>query len=177
MKRFLASLDAREVGLIAAALALAADQGSKLFMLYGAGFARMAPGEGIAVLPFFNLVMVWNPGISYGLFPASGGLGTALLVSIQLAAVAGLSWLLWRASSRALTIGYGLVIGGALGNLIDRLLYGKVADFFHFYGFGYDWYVFNIADLAITLGAAAIIYDVLRPEHSARTEQQEGREV
>jgi signal peptidase II len=177
MKRLLSSLDAREVGLIAAALALVADQGSKLFMLYGAGFARMAPGEAIGVLPFFNLVMVWNPGISYGLFPASGWLGTALLVSIQLAAVAGLSWLLWRAASHALTIGYGLVIGGALGNLIDRLLYGKVADFFHFYGFGYDWYVFNIADLAITLGAAAIIYDVLKPEHSAKTEQQEGREV
>lgn len=177
MKRLLSSLDPREVGLIAAALALVADQGSKLFMLYGAGFARMAPGEAIGVLPFFNLVMVWNPGISYGLFPASGWLGTALLVSIQLAAVAGLSWLLWRATSHALTIGYGLVIGGALGNLIDRLLYGKVADFFHFYGFGYDWYVFNIADLAITLGAAAIIYDVLKPEHSAKPEQQEGREV
>ena len=71
---------------------------------------------------------------------------------------------LWRSTSRSLTVGYGLIIGGALGNLIDRLLYGKVADFFHFYGFGYDWYVFNIADLAITLGAVAIIYDVLKPE-------------
>jgi len=166
MKRFLATLEPREVGLIAAALALVADQGSKLFMLYGAGFVHMAPGEAIGVLPFFNLVMVWNPGISYGLFPASGGLGTAALVTTSTLAVAALSWLLWRSHSRALTIGYGLVIGGALGNLIDRLLYGKVADFFHFYGFGYDWYVFNIADLAITLGAAAIIYDVLRPEHS-----------
>ena len=166
MKRFLVSLEPREVGLIAAALALAADQGSKLFMLYAVGFVHMAPGEAIGVLPFFNLVMVWNPGISYGLFPASGGIGTAALVTTSTLAVAALSWLLWRSHSRALTIGYGLVIGGALGNLIDRLLYGKVADFFHFYGFGYDWYVFNIADLAITLGAAAIIYDVLRPEHS-----------
>jgi signal peptidase II len=189
MKRFLASLEPREVGLIVAALALVADQGSKLFMLYGAGFARMAPGEAIPVLPFFNLVMVWNPGVSYGLFPASGGLGTALLVAVQLAAVAALSWLLWRSHSRPLIIGYGLVIGGALGNLIDRLLYGKVADFFHFYGFGYDWYVFNVADLAITLGAAAIIYDVLKPEHSGHRhaeqdisgqvgkERQEGHEV
>ena len=183
MKRFLASLEPREVGLIAAALALAADQGSKLFMLYAVGFVHMAPGEAIGVLPFFNLVMVWNPGISYGLFPASGGLGTAILVAVQLAAVGALSWLLWRSASRALTIGYGLVIGGALGNLIDRLLYGKVADFFHFYGFGYDWYVFNIADLAITLGAAAIIYDVLKPEHSHKPvreqtakEPQEGHE-
>ena len=64
----------RELGLIAAAVALIADQGSKLFMLYGAGFAHMPPGEPVPVLPFFNLVMVWNPGISYGLFP---GLRTA----------------------------------------------------------------------------------------------------
>jgi signal peptidase II len=160
-------LEPREVGLIAAALSLAADQGSKLFMLYGAGFAHMFPGQTIPVLPFFNLVMVWNPGISYGLFPASSRLGTAILVMVSLAAVAGLTRWLWRSTSQALTAGFGLVIGGALGNLIDRLLYGKVADFFHFYGFGYDWYVFNIADLAITLGAVAIIYDVLKPEDQA----------
>ena len=65
-------LEAREVGLISAALALIADQGSKLFMLYGADFVHMPPGSSVPVLPFFNMVMVWNPGISYGLFPASG---------------------------------------------------------------------------------------------------------
>ena len=158
-------LQTREVGLVAAALALVADQGSKLFMLYGAGFAHLGPGQTIPVLPFFNLVMVWNPGISYGLFPASGMFGRWFLVVVALAAIAVLGWLLWRTTSQSLAIGYGLVIGGAIGNnLIDRLLYGKVADFFHFYGFGYDWYVFNIADLAITLGAIAIIYDVLKPE-------------
>jgi signal peptidase II len=158
-------LQTREVGLIAAALALVADQGSKLFMLYGAGFAHMPPGAAVPVLPFFNLVMVWNPGISYGLFPASG-LGTVLLIALAVVAVVVLGLLLWRSTSRALAIGYGLIIGGALGNnLVDRLVYGKVADFFHFYGFGYDWYIFNIADVAITLGAIAIIYDVLQPEH------------
>jgi signal peptidase II len=157
-------LQPRELGLIAAALALVADQGSKLFMLYGAGFADMPPGANVPVLPFFNLMMVWNPGISYGLFPASG-LGTVLLIGLSVVAVAVLSWLLWRSTSRALAIGYGLIIGGALGNnLVDRLVYGKVADFFHFYGFGYDWYIFNIADVAITLGAILIIYDVLQPE-------------
>ena len=157
----------REVGMIVAALALLADQGSKLFMLYGAGFARMFPGQSVAVLPFFNLVMVWNRGISYGLFPASGRLGTGILVVISLIAVLGLGWWLWHSNSRALTAGFGLVIGGALGNLIDRLLYGKVADFFHFYGFGYDWYVFNVADIAITLGAVAIIYEVVKPQPEA----------
>src|SRR5262245_38941185 len=131
-------LQPRELGLIAAALALAADQGSKLFMLYGAGFAQMVPGENVPVLPFFNLVMVWNPGISYGLFPASGRVGTLILVGLSLAAVCVLGWLLWRSTSRVLAIGYGLIIGGALGNnLGDRVIYGRVADFFHFYGFGY----------------------------------------
>lgn len=158
-------LQPREVGLVAAAVALVADQGSKLFLLYGAGFAHMPPGAAVPVLPFFNLVMVWNPGISYGLFPASG-LGTALLIGLSVVAVVVLGWLLWRSTSWALAIGYGLIIGGALGNnLVDRLVYGKVADFFHFYGFGYDWYIFNIADVAITLGAIAILYDVLKPEH------------
>jgi signal peptidase II len=161
-----------EIGLITAALALVADQGSKLFMLYAAGFAQMPPGAAIPVLPFFNLVMVWNPGISYGLFPASGRIGTWVLIGLSLAAIGVLGWLLWRATSRALAVGYGLIIGGALGNnLVDRVIYGKVADFFHFYGFGYDWYVFNIADLTITLGAVAILYDVLKPEHPQGTSQ------
>ena len=105
--------------------------------------------------------MVWNPGISYGLFPASSIVGTAILVLVSLAAIAGLGWLWGIALS--LAIGVGLVIGGALGNLIDRLVYGRVADFFHLYGFGYDFYVFNVADIAITFGAVAIIYEVLKP--------------
>jgi signal peptidase II len=64
------------------------------------------------------------------------------------------------------------VIGGAIGNLIDRLIYGRVADFFHFYLRGYDWYVFNIADCAITLGVAVLLYDaLLRPEPEAASRQ------
>jgi signal peptidase II len=173
---WLKGLQPREIGLIAAALAVIADQGSKLFMLYGAGFAQMPPGAAIPVLPFFNLVMVWNPGISYGLFPASSLTGTAVLVAVDIVAVAGLTWWLWGSTSRALTAGFGLIIGGALGNLIDRLIYRKVADFFHFYGFGYDWYVFNIADVAITLGAMAILYDVLKPQHPAG-QKDPGHEV
>ena len=158
----------REVGLIAAAGALIADQGSKLGLLYGADFMHMPSGQAIPVLPFFNLVMVWNPGISYGLFPASGQLGTFLLIGLSVVAVIVLGWLLWRTTSHSLAIGYGLIIGGALGNnLVDRVVYGKVADFFHFYGFGYDWYVFNIADIAITFGAIAIIYEVLKPQPEA----------
>jgi signal peptidase II len=155
----------RDLGLLAAAIALVLDQGSKLIMLYGFGFADMGIGQAVPVLPFFNLVMVWNPGVSYGLFPASGPEGTAVLATFSIAAVAALGWWMWNAARAPLSAGLGLVIGGALGNLIDRLIYGKVADFFHFYGLGYDWYVFNVADAAITFGVIALLYDaLLKPE-------------
>lgn len=158
----------RTLGLWAALLALVADQGSKLALLYGAGFRHMAPDERVRVLPFFDLVMTWNPGISYGLFPVSGT-GTAMLIAVVVAIIALLAWWLWHTDSPAVAVGCGLVIGGGIGNnLIDRVLYGKVADFFHFYAFGFDWYVFNIADVAVTLGAAAFIYDVLKPSESSK---------
>jgi signal peptidase II len=162
------SLTSRQWGISAAFAALVLDQMAKVLMLYGFHFRDMAAGEGVPVLPFFNLVMVWNPGVSYGLFPAHGPLGTALLALFSVAAVAGLGWWLWGAHRTVLTVGLGLVIGGAVGNLIDRLVYGRVADFFHFYYRGYDWYVFNVADCAITLGVGALLYDaLLRPEHGA----------
>jgi len=157
----------RLTGLAVAALTFIADQASKFALLHGAGFIGMKPGESVPVLPFFELVMVWNPGISYGLFPAGGTLGTLMLVAMILAVVGFLGWWLWKAGSMAVAIGCGLVIGGGLGNLLDRLLYGAVADFFHFYAFGYHWYVFNIADVAVTLGAVAFIYDVLKPSESS----------
>lgn len=155
----------RDWGLAAAALALVLDQASKLFLLYVMHFIEMGAGDAIPVLPFFNLVMVWNPGVSYGLFPAHSALGAAALVTFQLVAVGGLSWWLWGARRNILAVGLGLVIGGAIGNLVDRLIYGKVADFFHFYVHGFDWYVFNVADCAITVGVVALLYDaLLRPE-------------
>ena len=163
-------MTSRDWGLAAAAIALIADQGSKILMLYGFGFINMGPGEAIGVLPFFNLVMVWNPGVSYGLFPANSKLAAIAIVAVAALIVAGLLFWLWRITDTVLAVGLGLIIGGAVGNnLIDRLIYGRVADFFHFYGFGYDWYIFNVADIAITLGAIVIIYDVFRADHPATT--------
>jgi signal peptidase II len=157
-------------GMIAAIAALALDQGSKLFMLYMAGFADMTPSQHIPVLPFFNLVMVWNPGISYGLFAASSPWGRWFLVAIAAVVVVCLAYWLWQTASKSLAIGLGLIIGGAIGNnLIDRVIYGRVADFFQLYAFAY---VFNIADITITLGAVAIIYEVLKPAHPV---QQNGK--
>jgi signal peptidase II len=154
-------LSPRDWGLLAATIALILDQGTKLLLLYTFRFTDMGAHDNVAVLPFFNLVMVWNPGISYGLFPASGPVGTAILAVLSIAAVVALGWWLWVSDRLTLTVGLGLVIGGALGNLIDRLVHGKVADFFHFYGLGYDWYVFNVADAAITFGVIALLYDAL----------------
>ena|SRR5215469_13454039 len=151
----------RDWGLASAAIALTLDQGSKLFILYVMGFLEMGAGYTVPVLPFFSLVMDWNPGVSFGLFPAHGPLGTAILAIFSLAAVAGLGWWMWNARRRVLAIGLGLVIGGAIGNLVDRLIYGSVADFFHFYVRGFDWYVFNVADCAITMGVLALLYDAL----------------
>ncbi len=166
------SVTPRDWGLAAAAGALFLDQVSKLTLLYGFDFKSMPPGDAIPVLPFFNLVMVWNPGVSYGLFPAHSRAGSTALVFLSLLAIGVLGWWLWNVHRRTLAIGIGLVIGGAIGNnLIDRLIYGKVADFFHFYALGYDWYVFNVADAAITFGVIALIYDALmRPETRAGRE-------
>ena len=158
-------MKARDFGLLVAAAALILDQIVKLAMLYGLGFAGMEPGQVVPVLPFFNLVMVWNPGISFGLFPADSPEGTVIIATFQILAACGLGWWLWRAQSQVLAVALGLVIGGALGNLIDRLVYGRVADFFHFFVYGYDWYVFNVADIAINIGVLGLIYDMLlRPD-------------
>jgi len=169
-------MSARDFGLITAAAALVLDQCTKLLMLYGFGLSRMGPGASVSILPFFNLVMVWNPGISYGLFPASGPEGTVFLATFQMLAAGALAWWLWFVRSRPLAISLGLVIGGALGNLIDRLVYGKVADFFHFYGLGYDWYVFNVADAAITFGVFGLLYDALLRPESPKGEASAGKE-
>ncbi|HEY3777813.1 MAG TPA: signal peptidase II [Rhizomicrobium sp.] len=165
----------RDWGLTCAACALALDQATKLVLLYGFHFIEMAPGDRIPLLPFFDLVMVWNPGISYGLLPAHGILGTAVLAIFSIGAVAGLGWWLWNAGRRLLGVALGLVIGGALGNLIDRLIYGRVADFFHFYVHGYDWYVFNIADCAITLGVVALLYEALARPATETADRECGR--
>ena len=158
----------RFLGVLVAVLALVADQGSKFALLYGAGFWRMAPGETIRVLPFFNLVMVWNSGISYGLLPVSGA-GTLVLIAAVVVVIAFLTWWMWHTTSSIVALGCGLIIGGGIGNnLIDRVLYGKVADFFYFHAFGFGWYVFTVADIAVVLGAVTFIYDVLKPSESSK---------
>jgi signal peptidase II len=152
-------------GAIVAVAALAADQIFKNVLLYGYSFKELGPLARFQLLPVLDLVMVWNRGVSYGLFQAGGLTGTIILSAFSLVAVAALSWWLRSADRRLLAWGLGLVIGGALGNVIDRILYGAVADFFYFHAFGRDWYVFNVADAAITVGVVALLVDAFaRPE-------------
>ena len=143
-------------GLAVAAIALGIDQAFKWWMLQVVDFAARGKLE---VTPFFDLLLVWNRGISYGLLP---NLGAWPLVAIQvLVSVFMVLWLA-GADNRFRALAAGLIIGGALGNITDRLRFGAVADFFHFHIGSYSWYVFNLADVAIVAGAAFLVYDSFR---------------
>jgi len=119
----------------------------------------------VEVTPFFDLVMVWNRGVSYGLFQQDSDAGRYALVAVNcIAALALWGWLA-RVDRRLSAISIGLVIGGALGNAWDRAFYGAVADFFHLHAFGWSWYVFNLADVAIVAGVAGLLYESLTDSH------------
>jgi len=148
-------------GMAVALIVLIADQASKNWVLYGLGFIECPACLPVSVTPFFDLTMVWNEGISYGLFPADSAGEKYLLIGFSIVMALILTWWLVRADGRWLGLGLGLVIGGAVGNVIDRFLYGAVVDFFHFHAFGYSWYVFNVADAAIVLGVGAILIDAV----------------
>ena len=149
-------------GLLIAALTVAADQASKLWALFVYDIA--AKGV-VTVTPFFDLVLLWNRGISYGLLPQDSALGRLGL--IVFAFVASLALIVWlaRVTSALTACAIGLIIGGAIGNAIDRIAYGAVADLFAFHAFGFEWYVFNIADVAIVAGVIGLLYDLLFGGH------------
>lgn len=150
-------------GLIAAAAALVLDQASKLWLLFVFDLSRRGA---VSVTPFFDLVLAWNTGISYGWFSNPGVAGQAMLLAVKACAVVALAIWMARSETRLATISLGLIIGGAIGNAIDRLAYGAVVDFALFHiQIGektYNWYVFNLADVAIVAGVAALIYDSFR---------------
>ena len=114
----------------------------------------------IEVLPFFNLVMVWNRGVSFGMF-GGGALPPWLLAVVAGAVAVGLGVWLSRVRARWLAAAIGLVIGGAVGNMVDRLRYGAVADFLDVHAGVYHWPAFNLADAAITLGVVFLLIDAL----------------
>lgn len=150
------------LGLSLGAATTIADQAHKWWMLLVYNIAEKGQ---VAVAPFLDLVMVWNRGISYGLFQQSGALGQLALAGLAVAAVIGLTWWLALMTSRIGAVGAGLVMGGAIGNGIDRVVHGAVADFFSFHAFGFYWYVFNIADAAIVAGVLGLMYESIFDGH------------
>jgi len=153
-------------GLIFASLLLIADQATKFWILE---ILELPMLRNVPVLEFgpfgFDLTMVWNRGVTFGLF-SGGGAWNHLILSALALVVAGflLRWLA-RSDTRLVTYALGAVIGGAIGNVIDRIRFGAVVDFVDIHAWGWHWYVFNIADAAIVCGVMALVVDALiRPE-------------
>jgi len=156
-------------GLAVAAVVCALDQALKLWLIYvfdlGAkGLVRLAPGV--------DLVLTWNTGISYGLFPQDGEAGRWLLIAVKVSAAILLTIWLSRTRNRLTALALGLIIGGAIGNAIDRLVFGAVADFVLLHlttaTSRFDWYVFNLADAAIVAGVIGLLYESLIGDRAAK---------
>jgi signal peptidase II len=147
-------------GIIAAIVTLIIDQASKLWLLFVFDIAHRGA---VQVTPFFDLVLAWNVGISFGWFQSDSAAAQIALMAIKVVAVVVLA--IWMARSRTplATVALGLIIGGAIGNAIDRFAYGAVVDFALFHvQIGektLNWYIFNLADVAIVAGVAALLYD------------------
>ncbi len=139
-------------GLAIAGLVIVVDQVSKIIVL-----SALGPFQGISVTPFLNLVVVLNTGISFGLFASEGELGRYLLVALAL--IVSIILMRWLASStnRFVCAALGMIIGGAFGNVIDRLVHKAVVDFLDFHLYGWHWPAFNVADSAITIGVALFV--------------------
>jgi signal peptidase II len=144
-------------GLGLAVLAFGLDQATKWWIVERV----MQPPQRLEITSFFNLVMGWNWGVSFGLFNQRSPYNAWVLTTIAAAIVVMLIIWLRRADSRLIAAGIGLVIGGAVGNAVDRMRFGAVADFLDFHIAGYHWPAFNVADSAISVGAALLIFDAL----------------
>jgi signal peptidase II len=140
-------------------LAFGLDRGHKYFQIEVQGWRG---GEVIQVNDFFDYVLVWNTGISYGLLSSVPVVVLGLIMVVAIIAL-GVWW--WRANTLLLQAGLALAIGGALSNMLDRVIYGAVADFFHFHIGGNSFYIFNLADAAITLGVILLLLDMLGVGH------------
>lgn len=142
-------------GLFVAVLVLVADQATKSLVL---AWSRQWVEPLHTVAPGLDFVALWNSGISYGLFP-QGETGRWVLVAIKVAAALLFTVWLTRARGRLEAFSLGLLIGGAIGNAVDRVVYGAVFDFVSLHAMGYRWYVFNLADVAVVVGVGLLLYD------------------
>ena len=150
------------VGLAVAAVTCLTDQASKFWLIT---HFDLADRGNVPLMPFINLILTWNTGISYGLFPQRGPIGEWALFAFKVAAVIFMWVWLARVTSWLTAAALGLIIGGAVGNALDRLHWPGVMDFVLFHaetsGFQFRWYVFNLADVAIVAGVAVLLYESL----------------
>jgi|SRR5215467_10965362 len=157
------------LGVAVAVAAAAVDQAAKLWLLYGFGLGGRSP---VPVTSFLDLVLAWNTGISFSLFRQAGPLGQWVLFALKVIAVALVVIWLARTRSRLVAVALGLIVGGALGNAIDRVVYGAVMDFVLFHitaaTWTFHWYVFNLADAAIVAGVIGLVYESLFLQDAAK---------
>jgi signal peptidase II len=142
--------------LLIAAFILVLDQASKLGLLFVYDLPLREP---LVLAPFLEFITVWNRGISYGLFQQHSETGRWVLIGVTLIATTGLCVWMLRTPHRFLAGSLALIVGGAIGNLIDRVAYGAVFDFVHLHFGTFSWYVFNVADAAIVAGVLGLLYD------------------
>jgi signal peptidase II len=156
-------------GLTAALIVALLDQALKLWLLF---VFRLADKGAVAVAPFVDFVLTWNSGISYGWFQQEGPFGQWALLVVKAIAVLLLWIWLARAATRPTALALGLIIGGAIGNAVDRLAYGAVADFVLLHAetstWRFNWYVFNLADVAIVAGVGVLLYESLWGDHAPK---------
>lgn len=145
-----------------AALIVVVDQLAKYVVVQ-----YFSANPAVAVTPFFNLVLVYNPGAAFSFLSDADGWQRGLFIAIALAASAWIVFLLRKfPHQRLFSLALSLVLAGAVGNVIDRILFGAVVDFLDFHALGWHWPAFNVADSAITCGAILLVWDALRPQRA-----------
>ncbi len=147
-------------GLTLAAIGAGIDQTSKWLVVHA---LQLPVGVPHKLLPFLDMTLIWNHGISYGLFDNVGDLSRWILITFGVLITGGFIWAMGQATSQMNKFAYALIISGAIGNLIDRLVYGAVVDFISLHAAGFYWYVFNIADIWISLGVILLAYEIFMP--------------
>ncbi|TFZ04601.1 lipoprotein signal peptidase [Ramlibacter rhizophilus] len=155
------------------ACALAADFATKALVR-----ARMVEGESTPLAPFFNLVSARNAGAAFSFLADAGGWQRHFFVALALVVSALLAWMLSAKRARLDAFAYSMILGGAVGNAIDRLAFGAVTDFLDFHWAGWHWPAFNVADVAICLGAACLVASSFKPsgaQPSASGAERAGR--